>query len=66
MHESAKPAEEIIKDLIHGNNKGSNDNQFRGVELLRGLAGSDEELANQFMNKLSEKYADVAKELGVQ
>lgn len=52
----------IIKDL-QGDFSGSNDDQFSGIQLLKGLAGSDEELANKFMKKLDKATTSISKEL---
>jgi len=45
-------ASEIIKELIKTSWGGSNDDQGKAVQLLKGLAFSDEDAANKFMDKL--------------
>jgi len=52
----------IIKDLA-GDFSGSNESQMKGVQLLKGLATSDDELANKFMKKLDKATTDISKEL---
>ena len=60
-----KDSENIIEDLAKIDFKESNQKQHEGLEILKNLAESDEEIANAFMEKLSDKYTEVAKELGV-
>lgn len=43
----------IIKELQSVNFGGSNEEQMKGVQLLKGLAASDDPAANAFMKKLS-------------
>lgn len=52
----------IIKDLKK-NFAGSNEDQMKGLQLLKGLATSDEDLANKFMKKLDKAITDIANEL---
>jgi hypothetical protein len=52
----------IIKDL-QGDFSGSNDDQFSGIQLLKGLAGSDEDLANKFMKELDKATTKISKSL---
>ena len=52
----------VIKDL-QGNFDGSNENQMKGVQLLKGLATSDEDVANKFMNKLDKATTQISKEV---
>lgn len=54
--------EKIIKDL-QGNFDGSNENQMQGVQLLKGLATSDDPKANEFMKKLNKATTDISKEI---
>lgn len=51
--EEAKPkAGEIIKELIDTDFSGSNDEQGKAVQLMRGLAFSDDPVSNKFMKAL--------------
>ena len=43
---------DIIKELIDTGWSGSNESQMKAVQLLKGLATSDDPLANKFMKKL--------------
>lgn len=52
----------IIKDLA-GDFGSDNEAQMRGVQLLKGLATSDEDLANKFMKKLDKATTKISKEL---
>lgn len=52
----------IIKDL-QGNFSGSNEDQMKGVQLLKGLATSDEPLSNEFMKKLDTATTQISKEV---
>lgn len=52
----------IIGDLA-GDFSGSNEEQMKGVQLLKGLATSDEDLANKFMKKLDAATTKISKEL---
>jgi hypothetical protein len=52
----------IIKDL-QGNFSGSNENQMKGIQLLKGLSTSDEDIANEFMNKLDKATSKISKEV---
>lgn len=45
-------ASEIVKELIDTSFGGSNDSQGKAVELLKGLAFSDEAISNKFMKAL--------------
>lgn len=58
-------AENIIEDLAVTDFKESNNNQRKGLQILQFLAESDEDTANEFMNKLSDKFTEIAKEMGV-
>lgn len=52
----------LIKDL--GNSfDGSNESQMKGVQLLKGLATSDDPLANEFMKKLDKATTDISKSM---
>jgi len=52
----------MIKDLGKDFG-GSNEDQMAGVQLLKGLATSDEDLANKFMKKLDKATSEISKEL---
>lgn len=49
---SDEKVKEIIKDLIDTDWSKDNESQGRAVSLLKGLAFSDNELANKFMKAL--------------
>ena len=53
---------QIIKDL-QGNFSGSNDEQMKAVQLLKGLATSDEDISNEFMKKLDQATTKISKEV---
>lgn len=42
----------VIKELIDTSFGGSNDDQMKAVQLLKGLATSDDPMANKFMKAL--------------
>lgn len=44
--------EEVIKELIDTSWSGSNESQMKAVQLLKGIALSDDASANAFMKKL--------------
>ena len=52
----------MIKDL-GGDFGGDNESQMKGVQLLKGLATSDDPKANEFMKKLNKATTDISKEL---
>jgi len=52
-------AAEIIKDLTNSNFAGSNEEQMKMVQLMKGLATSDDPLSNKFM-KAMDQAATVA------
>ena len=52
----------VVKDL-QGNFGGSNEEQMAGVQLIKGLATSDEKIANEFMNKLNTATTKISKEV---
>lgn len=62
LREEKPDVNKIIKDLA-GNFSGDNDSQMKAVELLRGLALSDEDIANKFMEKLDSATTKISKEL---
>ena len=51
-----------IKDL-GGNFAGSNEDQMKAVQLLKGLALSDDPKANEFMEKLDAATSQISKEM---
>ena len=52
----------VIKDL-GGNFAGSNEDQMKAVQLLKGLALSDDPKANEFMEKLDVATSQISKEM---
>lgn len=52
----------MINDL-KGNFSKDNESQLKGVQLLKGLAISDEKLANQFMDELDKATTQIANKL---
>ena len=53
---------QVIKDL-GGNFAGSNDDQMKAVQLLKGLALSDDPKANEFMEKLDAATTQISKDM---
>ena len=53
----------IIKDLGDTNWSVDNEAQMKAVQLLKGLALSDDKLSNKFMVKVDKATTDIAKEL---
>lgn len=52
----------VIKDL-QGNFAGSNEDQMKSVQLLKGLATSDDPLSNKFMKALDKETTRISKEI---
>lgn len=52
--ESKVDVEGIIKDVIESKWSGSNEEQLRVIQLLKGLATSDDAMANKFMKYLDD------------
>lgn len=52
----------IIKDL-QGNFGSDNEAQMKGVQLLKGLATSDDPLSNKFMKALNTVTTQISKEI---
>ena len=52
----------VIKDL-GGDFSGSNEDQMRGVQLIKGLALSDDPKANEFMEKLDAATSQISQEM---
>ena len=53
----------IIETLRDTDFKGDNKEQMRGLQLLKGLATSDDDLSNKFMEALSDAFTTVAKKV---
>ena len=53
----------IIKELVDTDFSGSNESQGKGIELLKGLAFSDDAMANKFMKQLNSAYSKIGKEV---
>ena len=51
----------VIQDLMKTDFKGNNEEQMKGIQLLKGLATNDDKLANAFMAKLSDAYTSIGK-----
>jgi hypothetical protein len=56
-------AEGIIKDLMDTDWGNNNESQMKAVELLKGLALSDEDISNQFMKELSDASTSIGKKV---
>jgi len=53
----------LIKDLGETNWSTDNEAQMKAVQLLKGLALSDDDLANQFMKAVDTATTSIAKKL---
>jgi len=53
----------IIKDLGDTNWSSDNENQMKAIQLLKGLATSDEKLSNDFMKIIDKATTDAANKL---
>jgi len=42
------------------------EDQMKGIQLLKGIAVTDNAIANKFMAKLSDAYTAIAEELGIE
>ena len=62
IQEAEVDINKIIKDLS-GDFAGSNEDQMRGVQLLKGLALSDDPKANEFMQKLDAATTQISNDL---
>ncbi len=51
----------IIKELMKTDFKGENAEQMKGLQLLKGLATSEDELSNKFIAQLSDAYTKIGK-----
>jgi len=52
----------IVKDM-QGNFGGDNESQMKGLQLLKGLATSDDKIANEFMKELDKAMTTISKKL---
>ena len=50
--DKAGKSSEIIKEIIDTSFSGSNEDQMKAVQLLKGIALSEEEVSNKFMKAL--------------
>ena len=62
IQEAKFDVSKIIKDL-GGDFSGSNEDQMRGVQLIKGLALSDDPKANEFMEKLDAATSQISQEM---
>jgi len=58
----AVDSKKIVKDM-QGNFGGDNESQMKGLQLLKGLATSDEKIANDFMKELDKAMTTISKKL---
>lgn len=56
---------EVIKELADTDYKDDNKLQGKMVQLMKGLAFSDDEKATKFMNKVSDALTEIAKDMGI-
>lgn len=63
INESEADVSKIIKDLAN-NFSGSNEDQMKAVQLLKGLATSDDPKANEFMKALDTATTKISKDMG--
>ena len=49
----------VLKDLIETDWSGSNEEQLKAVQLLKGIATSDDPRANKFMKDLDKATSDM-------
>jgi hypothetical protein len=59
----ASKAEQVIKSLADTDWGVDNEAQMKAVQLLKGLALSDEEVSNKFMKALSDASTSIAKKV---
>lgn len=62
-NEEEGKAKKVIKDLIDTGWSKDNESQMKAVQLLKGLALSDEPEANEFMKKLDKFTSSLKKEM---
>lgn len=53
----------LIKELVDTDFGGSNEDQAKGLQLLKGLAFSDDPLSNAFMKQLNAAYTKIGNEV---
>lgn len=58
IFEAKVDVKEIIKELIKTDWGGSNEEQGKAVQLMRGLSFSEDPLADKFMDKLNKITSD--------
>lgn len=52
----------VINELIDTNWSGSNEEQMKAVQLLKGVATSDDPMSNKFMKELDKATSSMKKE----
>jgi len=62
IYEDDFDVKKVIKDL-QGDFGGDNQNQMKGVQLLKGLATSDDPLANKYMEELNTATTEISKKV---
>jgi hypothetical protein len=62
LNESDKIVNDVLKG-IQGNFSKDNASQMKGLQLLKGLATSDDPKSNEFMKKLDAATTKIAKEV---
>lgn len=60
--EEAVDVKSIIDEVIDTNWSGSNDEQMKAIQLLKGLATSDDPMSNKFMKALDAATSKMKKE----
>jgi len=63
INEADVDASKVIKDLGATNWGADNDAQMKAVQMLKGLALSEDPKSNEFMKKLSDASTKIAKEV---
>lgn len=63
VNEQKVDVKTIIKELVDTDFGGSNEDQAKGIQLLKGLAFSDDPLSNAFMKKLNSAYTKIGAEV---
>ena len=62
IDEAKDQASSVIAELINTSWSGSNEEQMKAVQLLKGIALSDEEVSNKFMKALDKFTSSLNKE----
>ena len=57
--DEATDSKEMIKTLVDTNFSGSNEDQGKAVQLLKGLAFSEDPISNKLMKKLDQWFSDL-------